>query len=128
MPTYNYECAACSNGFEELIPLAQYQEPQPCPECGELAPRVLGAFPGTVFRGDGWATKNNRVAGQMAERRKRAGAKERDLKGDGMVPTLAPNVGGERTDSWSEASRLAKSKGKNTSGYDQRARKETKSA
>lgn len=128
MPTYNYQCDACSNEFEELIPLAQYQDPQPCPECDEPAPRVLGSFPGTIFRGDGWASKNNRIAGQMKDKNKRLEAKENEQKGDGMIPSLAPNVGGEQTDSWSEASKLAKSKGKDTSGYDALARKETKSA
>lgn len=128
MPTYNYECDTCCNEFEELTPLAQYQDPQPCPECGELAKRVMGAFPGTIFRGDNWSSKNNRIAGQMREKNKRLEAKEREQKGDGMIPSLAPNVGGEKTDSWAEASKLAKSKGKDTSGYDSRARKETKSA
>jgi len=128
MPIYNYECNSCGNGFEELIPLAQYQDPQPCPECGESAPRVMGAFPGTIFRGDGWASKNNRIAGQMKDKNKRLASKEREQKGDGMIPTLSPNVGGEQTASWADAAKLAKDKGKDTSGYDARARKETKSA
>jgi hypothetical protein len=45
-----------------------------------------------------------------------------------MVPSLAPNVDGERTDSWSDATKLAKSKGKDTSGYEKYARKERSGA
>jgi hypothetical protein len=86
------------------------------------------SFPGMIFRGDGWASKNNRIAGQMKDKNKRLKGKEREQKGDGMIPTLAPNVGGEQTSSWAEAAKLAKDKGKDTSGYDRLARKETKSA
>lgn len=82
---------------------------------------------GFVLKGDGWTGKNIRVKNQMREKNKRLKSKERDYKGDGMVPTLAPNVGGERVDSWSDAAKLAKSKGKDTSGYDKLARKESKS-
>ncbi len=35
--------------------------------------------------------------------------------------TLVPNVEGERVDSWGEASKLAKAKGKETTGYDRMA-------
>jgi len=124
MPTYTYDCETCETEFEDMVPMAFYKEPQPCPSCGKMAKRTLGnRFPGMVFKGDAWASKNGRIAGQMAERRKKAGIKQHELKMDGAVPTLAPNVGGVRTDSWSEAAKLAKSKGKNTSGYERLARK-----
>lgn len=125
MPTYTYECNACELEFDELVPLATYQDPQPCPTCKNLSERVLGHyFPGVVFKGDAWATKNNRVAGQMANNRKHAGEKQYELKMDGAIPQLAPNVGGERTNSWGDAAKLAKDQGKDTSGYDRLARKE----
>jgi len=124
MPTYTYECEACEIEFDELVPLKFYQDPQPCPECETMSKRILGhRFPGTVFKGDSWGTKNGRVAGQMAANRKRAGAKQHELKMDGAIPTLAPNVGGERVNSWSDAAKLAKDKGKDTSGYERLARK-----
>ena len=125
MPTYSYECDACETEFDDMVPMAFYKEPQPCPECGEMSKRVVGnRAPGMVFKGDSWGTKNGRVKGQMAERRRQAGAKQHELKMDGAVPTLAPNVGGERTDSWSDAAKLAKDKGKDTTGYEKLARKE----
>jgi putative FmdB family regulatory protein len=128
MPTYSYNCESCEIEFEELVPLAFYKEPQPCPQCESMAPRILGSqFPGTIFKGDSWATKNNRIKGQMREKNKRLAAKEREQKGDGMIPQLAPNVGGERVGSWNEAAKLAKSQGKDTSGYEAMARKAKKS-
>jgi len=81
---------------------------------------------GFVLKGDGWAGKNIRIKNQMRDKNQRLKGKEREYKGDGMIPTLAPNVEGERVSSWSEASKLAKSKGKNTSGYDKLARKDSK--
>jgi putative FmdB family regulatory protein len=123
MPMYQYQCLSCEIEFDKMVPLAQYDQPQPCEDCGKETRKLL-AMPGVIFKGDSWGTKNGRVAGQMREKNKRLKAKERDYKGDGMIPSLAPNVEGERVSSWSEASKLAKDKGKNTSGYDKMARKE----
>jgi hypothetical protein len=79
---------------------------------------------GFVLRGDGWTGKNLKIKGQMARRRAKLAGKEREIKNDGPGVRLAPNVGGERVDSWAEAKRLAKSKGKDTSSYDGMVRKE----
>lgn len=130
MATYPYECQACEVNFEFEMRMSEY-EPKgtyPCPECGSEETIRVFTVPYVNFSGDGWATKNNRIAGQMREKNKRLEGKEREQKGDGMIPQLAPNVGGERTDSWSDAAKLAKSKGKDTSGYERLARKESKSA
>lgn len=124
MPTYRYVCE-CGNDFEVLLRMSQSDEPQNCPECGELATRGFtkpeGGF---ILAGDGWAGKNIRISGQMREKNKRLDRKQNEFKKDAPGIKLAPNVGGERVDSWSEASKLAASKGKDTSGYDARAKKE----
>lgn len=130
MPTYPYECQKCEQPFEFEMRMSLY-EPKatyPCPDCGSEETIRIFTVPYVNFSGDGWATKNNRIAGQMRDKNKRLAGKEREQKGDGMVPSLAPNVGGERVGSWSEAAKLAKSKGNDPTGYVQRARKETKSA
>jgi len=123
MPMYQYQCHSCEIEFEKMVPLAQYADPQPCEECGSDTRKLL-ATPGLNFKGDGWASKNGRIAAQMRKKNARLASKERDYKGDGMIPSLAPNVEGERVASWSEASKLAKAKGKDTTGYDKMARKE----
>lgn len=124
MPVYTYHCEQCHEDFDDSAPLAEYKDPRPCPACTLMSPRTLGDFPGFVLRGDDFPGKNNRIRGQKARRNQHLASKEREMKGDGMVPSLVPNVGGERTDSWAEASRLAASRGKDTSGYDTYARKE----
>jgi putative FmdB family regulatory protein len=40
MPTYEYECSDCGP-FSEVRPIAEFDQPQPCPDCGEPAPRLL---------------------------------------------------------------------------------------
>jgi len=40
MPTYEYECSDCGP-FVESRPMAEYDRPQPCPDCNEPAPRLL---------------------------------------------------------------------------------------
>jgi len=40
MPTYDYECENCGP-FSEAHAMAEFARPQPCPDCGTLAPRML---------------------------------------------------------------------------------------
>jgi putative FmdB family regulatory protein len=119
MPIYTYRCQTCEHQFETVLRLAEYDDPQACPECAATpAKRIIASSVGFVLRGDGWAGKNLKVKGQMARRRERLADKEREQRHDNPGMRLAPNVGGERVDSWAEAKKLAKSKGKDTSSYD----------
>lgn len=127
MPTYPYECQSCEHQFELVMKMSEYDTSvkPPCPECGAEERSVRIFTPPMInFSGDGWTTKNNRVAGQMRRKNERLAEKEREQKGDGAIPTLQPNVGGERTETWSDAAKLARSKGKDASGYESYARKE----
>lgn len=125
MPLYSYHCDPCEQEFDETASLAEHRDPRPCPTCGQSSRRVLsGQSPGFILQGDDWPGKNHRIRGQMARKNARLAVKEREQKGDGMVPRLVPNVGGERTDSWSEAAKLARSQGRDASGYETNARKE----
>jgi putative FmdB family regulatory protein len=40
MPTYEYECPDCGP-FTDVRPMAEYDQPQACPDCGAMAPRLL---------------------------------------------------------------------------------------
>jgi putative FmdB family regulatory protein len=127
MPTYNYECQACDHCFELVMKMSEYDSKvkPTCPECGIDGKSCRVFTPPMInFAGDDWSTKNNRIAGQMKDKNRRLETKEREMKKEGRIPSLAPNVDGQRVDSWSEATKLAKSKGKDTSGYEKYARKE----
>lgn len=121
MPTYEYECTGCHGKFEQILPLAESRSPQNCPTCGQTGERLVSSV-GFVLKGDSWPGKALRVKSQMARRREGLAQKERDHVAPGM--TLAPNVDGERVDTWSEAQHLAASKGKDTSSYMEQVVKE----
>ena len=103
--------------------MSEAKTPQACPDCGVVSQRVIGG--GSVnfaLNGDQWPGKAIKVRGQMAEKNKKLGIRQKEHH---APITLMPNVGGERVETWSEAKRLADSKGKETSSYDKYIRKET---
>ena len=61
----------------------------------------------------------------MKRKNRRLSSKEEDFKRNdpAMQISLAPNVDGERVDSWEDAKKLAVSKGKDTTLYDSYIRK-----
>jgi putative FmdB family regulatory protein len=123
MPTYSYHCPACGEDFDRILPISRYDEPQSCSSCGEVAKKVPTAVHFNL-PGDGWASKNGRLEKQMAAKNSRLTAKQNERMRDAPMVTLAPNVDGERVGSWSEAQKLAKAKGKDTSSYEPLVRKE----
>jgi putative FmdB family regulatory protein len=122
MPTYTYECETCGEGFERILPMSDSDVPQTC-DCGGKGKRTI-SMPNVIFKGDGWVSKNLRVAGQMAEKNRRLDQKQAERKREAPGVRLAPNVEGERVGSWSEAKKLAESKGKDGSTYEPMIRKE----
>jgi putative FmdB family regulatory protein len=125
MPEYVFKCSSdeCGAGFFKTLAIVNRNAPQDCPTCGADADKQIASGVGGVLRGDVWPGKNIRIKRQMAQRRAKVGEREHVLKMDGPQFELAPNVNGERVDSWSDASKLAASEGKDTREYDKRARK-----
>lgn len=123
LASYDFNCHSCETTFEVSRPMSQAADPAICPDCGKQAARVF-TVPGMVFQGDGWASKNERIRGQMARKTARLDKAQESWRHDGPKMTLAPNVEGERTDTWSEAKGLAASKGKDVASYDAMIRKE----
>ena len=67
MPTYNYECSDCGP-FSEVRPMAEFDRPQPCPDCGAPAPRLLtlAAIGGGAQQADAGAMSARAHAGGCA--------------------------------------------------------------
>jgi putative FmdB family regulatory protein len=124
MPTYSYLCESCQLNFDKILPMSKFDSPQSCPDCGKSPAKKLVTPINFVLVGNDWTGKNLKVAGEMRKKNERLDLKTAERRMDSPGVTLVPNVGGERVDSWSEASKLAASKGKDTSGYDSMARKE----
>lgn len=118
MPIYPYKCETCAHEFDKTRSMDDRDAPQECPKCNSTQIRRLIVSVAINFVGDGWTSKNLRVQRQMNARRSQLAQKEREAKGDGAVPSLQPNVGGQEVGSWSEAKKLAASQGKNASTYD----------
>ena len=54
MPTYDYECDACSHAFE-LFQSITDKHIRKCPECGKLkVRRLIGAGSTIIFKGSGF--------------------------------------------------------------------------
>ncbi|OHD23341.1 MAG: hypothetical protein A2Y38_10365 [Spirochaetes bacterium GWB1_59_5] len=125
MPEYTWRCSTCDIRFTKQLPLSQHSDPQDCPCCNRPVEQVVAEGITGVLRGDAWPGKAQKLKMQMADRRARVGRREAEWKREGAPGgKLVPNVGGELTDSWQEASKLAASQGKDKSGYEKQARKE----
>ena len=44
MPVYKYLCNDCGP-FTDMRPMAEYEEPQDCPKCASVSPRVILTAP-----------------------------------------------------------------------------------
>lgn len=108
-----------------MLKMSESSSKPECPECNSSETQKQVTTVNFNLPGDGWTSKNLRIKKQMRKKNQRLDKKQRDRWG-GKVK-LAPNVDGERVESWSEAKKLAKSKGKSTSGYDKKIIKEKNS-
>jgi putative FmdB family regulatory protein len=122
MPFYDYECPKCGAEFDRMLPISRYDEPQAC-DCGETAKKVISAV-GFILKGDDWPGKNLRIKGQMAQKNKRIVSRQDQMKREAPTVSLAPNVNGEQVGSWSDAQKLASSKGLNAESYTAKIREE----
>lgn len=124
MPLYEFICSACENDFSCHYSIAERDTQTECPACNSTETRRIISQTHFVLKGDGWPGKNNRIKNQMAEKNSRLNVKQNERKKEQPTITLAPNVEGERVDSWSEAKKLAASKGKDINSYDSYVRSE----
>jgi putative FmdB family regulatory protein len=120
MPTFEFKCQKCGHRFDTVLSFADRNNPQACTQCQGAAEKQVTQID-FVLKGDGWAGKSLKIREQMSRKNVRLADKEKERPA-GM--TLAPNVEGERVDSWVEAKKLAASKGKNTDSYDPLVRQE----
>jgi putative FmdB family regulatory protein len=122
--TYEYECPECHHKFEAQLPMSESDTPQECPECQAIGEKIISGGSGFILAGDGWFSKNNRVKDQMRQKNRRLDAKQNERKREAPPVTLTPNVDGESTESWADAQKLAKSKGKDSSSYEPKVQEE----
>jgi len=124
MPTYEFVCRTCEEAFEESMSISEYsaQKEFPCPECGSVDTYRGVSETSFILVGDGWPGKDIKCKDQMTARNNRAGRKMKEHVAPAQK--MVPNVNGEQTSSWSDAKKLAKSQGKDTTSYDPMVQKE----
>ena len=100
MPTYDYECDACSHSFELFQGINDPVEKK-CPECGKnKLRRLFGTGGAIVFKGSGFYQTDYRSESykQGAKADKSAGeSKSSDSKSssDSKTPAAKPSSGGK---------------------------------
>lgn len=127
MPAYDYGCPECGFVQEETHSIKEEPEIK-CSNCGH-APmkRHICTNPQIIFKGEDWATKRGRVAGQMRELLNKAEKRQEREWGHLRDSKVAPNVEGQVTGeandpkAWREAAKLAKEKGYNSESYEAKA-------
>lgn len=84
MPTYDYQCQACSHTFEEFQSITA--DPlKKCPACGKnKLQRLIGTGAGVLFKGSGFYQTDYRSDSykQAAKKESEAGKPASESKGD----------------------------------------------
>jgi putative FmdB family regulatory protein len=126
MPTYDYKCPDCKIVFEIIHSIKDNSDVF-CPDCGKkgkeikmdrLISRNVNGF---IFKQ--WTeTQHYRYKRERQKDNKKLNKKQIERYGTG--PKVKPNVAGVEVDSWSDAKKLAKEAGLNTSSYDSHIKNE----
>lgn len=124
MPRYDYRCNQCNTVVEITHSIKDSPELM-CDCCGTVLERLISCnFGGFNIKGGSssihWREKRNRL-----KKREELGRRQQERYGH-AIPKPTPNVQGERCNSWSDAQKLAKSKGLNTESYTPMIEKEKK--
>ena len=84
MPTYEYECKACSHRFERFQSITE-KPIRKCPECGKLqARRLISAGAGFIFKGSGFYQTDYRS--DEYKKKAKADSGESTKKDEGSSP------------------------------------------
>ena len=119
MPTYQFSCKCGST--EEIFRGVLETTPVSCPSCGlamakDFTPSTIGHMRGST------PSKGYKETRVRKKRNAALGVKQMERYGTGAK--LIPNVDGEETNTWSEASKLAREKGKDVKQFEKLAEQE----
>lgn len=123
MPTYEYRCPECGTVQDHVHSIKQEPEFH-CPACDTRMQKLISHnVAGFTIKGGTptthWREKRNRM-----KRQETLAQKQKDRYGDGVK--VQPNIAGVRTDSWSDAQKMAKEAGLDHESYTPMVEKEKK--
>ena len=119
MPTYDYECQACSHHFERWQEMSA-RKLRTCPECGKRKlVRLVGAGAGVIFKGSGfyetdYKRKQQKPKSSSSSSNASSDAPESASKGDGgssSSSSKSPSSSSTKTSSKSPGGSKSGSKG-----------------
>ena len=118
MPRYAVYCSNCEETTEVIHSIKEKPELL-CKVCANQLQKLISK-PDIHLKGDNWTGKLLKEKDLRLRRSHSLGKKQHlEHKSDKILP----NVDGEVVSSWSEAKKLAKDKGYNTSSYDSMSNK-----
>lgn len=123
MPTYDYGCNSCDCVVEQTHLMSENPE-YDCPKCGKKLERMFSPNGGGfIFKGgtDSINYREKRIRKKRSEE-----LKVKQLRHKHDSPKVQPNIAGVRTDSWSDAQKMAKEAGMNHQSYTPYVEKEKK--
>ena len=123
MPTYEYRCNKCDTVTEHIHLMSENPEIK-CPDCDEVLERMISKNAGGFILKGGTATIHDRE--KRARKRKSEELKKKQERHRHDIPQIQPNIAGVRTDSWSDAQKMAKEAGMNHESYTPFVEKEKK--
>jgi len=115
VPTYAYECQACSHRFEEFQSITA-RTLRKCPECSEKRlQRLIGPGAGIIFKGSGFYETDYRSDSYKkgADDAKKASEAKSDDKGDGKKKEKVSDKKSTKTETSSTKASEPKSSKKN---------------
>lgn len=130
MPTYDYKCPQCNVVYEIVHSIKEnpdlYCPNEDCIASGEdikLQRMISLNRNGSGFIIKGW-TESQHYKFKREKIKENAKLEMKQIDKFGTGPSLKPNVAGMEVDSWSDAKKLAKEAGLNTSSYDRHIKNE----
>lgn len=124
MPTYDYKCPFCGK-VEEHIHKIKEDPVIRCVECGGLMKRTISSNVTGFIMKNGSPAIHDKEKRLRKKKSKKMEKKQRERWGD-STPQITPNIAGVRTDSWSDAQKMAKEAGMNHESYQPYVDKEKK--
>ena len=94
MPTYDYECEACSHNFERFQEMSA-RKLRTCPKCGKRKLiRLVGAGAGVIFRGSGfYETDYKRKQSKPSDSSSSSASSDSKSKGEGSSSSSSSGAG-----------------------------------
>lgn len=128
MPSYDYKCPICGN-IEEIVHSIKESPVIICDKCsgGKEKPmeRLISGSPNFIIKG---GTPASHWKEKRLRNKNNKDLELRQIDRYGTGPKLQPNVEGQMVESWSDAAKLAKDKGKNAESYNTLIEKEKRTS